>query len=411
MAIVPLSTFRDYWKNVSDWVKGIDTISKPKVEIASALPTGSNVIGSVQLTGSYVSNQGILVNTLQLPWREDFAGSSLDPNKWTIVQQGSGHTVSVAGSVLSIATGTTANTETVIRSNWTFTVPFRVWFIFYLSQRIANQEFYLEVVDSTGQHYAQWLFDGTTVTTGKYNVANANTAGSVSSVSILTTASYAVAEIELFPDEVYFVNRQVDSTNQKFYTYCRTRLIPDPLKEYYVQIRAKNLSTAPASSTTIYVDAVIVQDIAELTAEITGGRGAGGSSQSVPVWSMGGSVGVTSLPTWSPYNRDYLTFFTDSTTALAANATFTGTSRDTGATGSNSKVRARAYASHPGTLYIDQSWNGTTWRSTDSIAVGAEETKFLEAKIVARYVRVRYVNGATAQTAFELISALAGIGA
>jgi hypothetical protein len=241
----------------------------------------------------YGSDGSILVNTLRLPWRHDFPGSSLDTNEWTLVQQGSGHTVSVASSVLSIATGTTANTETIICSVRTFTVPFRAWFIYYLSQRIANQEFYLEVVDSTGQHYAQWLLDGTSATTGKFNAANAGTAGSASSVTITSTASYSIAEIELFPDEVYFVTRSVDSTSQKAYSYVRTRLIPDPLQGYYIRIRAKNLSTAPASSTTLYVDAVVVQDIAELTAEITGGRGQAVGSQAIAVFSAGGTCAVT----------------------------------------------------------------------------------------------------------------------
>ncbi len=31
MATITLGTLRDYWKNVSDWVKGTDAVSKPKV--------------------------------------------------------------------------------------------------------------------------------------------------------------------------------------------------------------------------------------------------------------------------------------------------------------------------------------------------------------------------------------------
>lgn len=241
----------------------------------------------------YGSDGAILVNTLRLPWRHDFPGSSLDTNEWSIVQQGSGHAIYVASSVFSIATGTTANTETVIRSVRSFTVPFRVWFIYYLSQRIANQEFYLEVVNSAGDMVAQWMFDGTSATSGKYNVTNAGTAGSASSVTITSTASYSIAEIELFPDEVYFVTRGVDSTAQKAYAYCRTRLIPDPLQNYYVQIRAKNLSTAPASSTSLYIDAVVVQDIAEITAEITGGRGQAVGSQAIGIYNTGGTYTVS----------------------------------------------------------------------------------------------------------------------
>lgn len=241
----------------------------------------------------YGNDGAILVNTLRMPWREDFVGSSLNTNEWELVQQGLNHTISVSNSVLSIATGTSANSETIIRSKRIFTIPFRVWFIYYLSQRIANQEFYLEVVDSTGQTYAQWLFDGTSATTGKYNAANYGVAGTSSSVTITSNTSYSIAEIELFPDETYFVTRSVDSTSSKAYTYCRTRLIPDPNLSYYIQIRVKNLSTAPSSSTTLYLDAVVVQDIAEITAEITGGRGQIVGSQAIAIYNTGGTYTVS----------------------------------------------------------------------------------------------------------------------
>lgn len=237
--------------------------------------------------------KGLIINTVQNPWREDFAGSQLNPAEWSIVQQGSGHTISVANSVLNIATGTTVNTETIIRSKRTFAVPFRVWFIYYLSQRITNQEFYLEVVNAAGDMVAQWLLDGTTASFGKYNATNAGTAGSASSATIPSSASYSILEIEVFPDEVYFAGRSTDSTSQKAYTYCRTRLIPDPNQEYYVQIRAKNLSTAPASSTTLYLDAVVVQDIAELTTEITSARGLAVGSQALAAYVVGGSCAVS----------------------------------------------------------------------------------------------------------------------
>ncbi|AVX21588.1 hypothetical protein SAMN02745885_01663 [Carboxydocella sporoproducens DSM 16521] len=340
----------------------------------------------------------LIVGTLQQPWREDFPGTGLNTN-WQVVQTGSGHTISVANSVLSIATGTTANTETIIRSTKKFTIPFRVWFIAYLSQRIANQEFYLEVVNEAGDMVAQWLLDGTSATNGKHNVANAGTYGGAISMTTLSSASYTIFEIELFPDETYFVSRYADSTSSKSYVGCRTRLIPDLTQEYYIQIRAKNLSTAPASSTTLYIDAVVVQDISELTAEITGGRGGGGASQSISVYAPAGV---------SAYMRNRRTVYTDSTTALAASATYTGSTRDLGTDGNNypAFAIARAYADQPGTLYIEQSRDGTIWRSAvgDSIALAAGETRTLTVRLLARYWRVKYVNGATAQGSFELIS-------
>lgn len=232
------------------------------------------------------------VCSMQNKWRDDFPGSALGPG-WQLIQTGSGHTVQVSGSALQILTGTAINSETIIRSVQTFTVPFRVMFIFYITQRIANQEFYLEITNAAGTMLAQWLYDGTSATTGKHNSANAGTAGTAASVTITTTASYAVAELELFPDEAYFHSRAADSSSTRTSSAVRTRLIPDPNDLYYIQIRARNLSAAPASSTTLFLDAVTVQDIAELTAEITAGRGAVVGSQAIAAQVVGGSVSVS----------------------------------------------------------------------------------------------------------------------
>ncbi|MBP2656015.1 MAG: hypothetical protein H6Q73_3584 [Firmicutes bacterium] len=343
----------------------------------------------------------ILINSVQTPVREDFSGTALDSSNWSSTI-GSGHTVSVASSVLTLATGTTASTETILTFNTPFTIPFRAQFIYYLSQRIANQEFYFEVINSAGDMYAQWLLDGTTATYGKYVACNAGTVNSTSSATILTSASYSVAEIELCLDETYYSSRYVDSVSGVAVRYLKNRLIPDPTQEYYVRIRAKNLSTAPASTTKLCVDAVLIQDITELTAEVTGGRGNTNISQAIPMYSTGGYLSSVS----TAYCVNKLTFYTDTSTALAASATYTGTSRDTGSTGLYSKFRARAYSDQAGTLYIDQSKDASTWYSTTSASVTAASAKLIEETIVARYVRVRYVNSTTAQTTFELVSVL-----
>jgi len=47
--LIELGTLRDYWKNVSDWVKGTDVVSSPKVTVSTALPSGTNNIGDVDV--------------------------------------------------------------------------------------------------------------------------------------------------------------------------------------------------------------------------------------------------------------------------------------------------------------------------------------------------------------------------
>lgn len=49
MANITLGTLRDYWKDVSDWVKGTDASSSPKVTVSAALPAGDNNIGNVDV--------------------------------------------------------------------------------------------------------------------------------------------------------------------------------------------------------------------------------------------------------------------------------------------------------------------------------------------------------------------------
>ena len=75
-----------------------------------------------------------------------------------------------------------------------------------------------------------------------------------------------------------------------------------------------------------------------------------------------------------------------------------------------SLFRAFAASSHTGTLSVQQSRDGTAWYETISAAVaGGAAGQILESIIAMPYVRARYVNGATAQTTFELDSALVGI--
>lgn len=47
MALITLAQLKSAWDNVSNWVKGIDAVSSPKITISSPLPSGTNNIGKV----------------------------------------------------------------------------------------------------------------------------------------------------------------------------------------------------------------------------------------------------------------------------------------------------------------------------------------------------------------------------
>jgi hypothetical protein len=101
-----------------------------------------------------------------------------------------------------------------------------------------------------------------------------------------------------------------------------------------------------------------------------------------------------------------LAVYTDSSTNLGVSATFTGTSRDAGATPAYNKFIVNAVADQAGTVRVEKSTDNATWRrATADIAVAVNVPQQLEVLVTARYHRVVYVNGGVAQTQFSLTSA------
>ena len=86
-------------------------------------------------------------------------------------------------------------------------------------------------------------------------------------------------------------------------------------------------------------------------------------------------------------------------TPLGANASWISKVDDDPATG---RVVGSVYADQAGTIYIEQSPNGTNWDVVDSFSVTGGAGLGFTVEKVCPYARVRYVNGATAQTTFRL---------
>lgn len=397
---ISLSTLRDYWKKVSDWVDGL---YEPKVRL------GSSAI-------AYDSADDMFkMKSVQKKWRDSFPGTSLDTNKWTVVQQGSGQTITVTGGTLQVALGTTAGAETIIESKEVFTIPARAMFGMYVSQKIANNEVVVELVSvnpntlqADGKSAAAWSINGndnTSTTNAVYEVQTDGLARLRSgSVSVLPVTSYSVFEIEAFADETWFHQRSMDSSSGRSYSYVRHQQIPDPTALYKVRLRFKNGSTAPASNTTAYIRFVIVMDYAELTAEITASRGIISSGQAM-------GVQVVNSPWVYVYmSSAYGLFYNETTTNLGASATFTGGARDHGGS-TLTNARARCSIAHqagntPGHLYFEQSTDNSTWRVTHIIPIPSDGLyRTFEFPVIMRYTRFKFVNGSTAQTLMHLQSA------
>ena len=242
------------------------------------------------------------VKSMQKKWRDSFAGTALDPNKWTS-QVATGGSIGVSGGVLTLGSGALANDESWVLSTETFTIPFRVSVGLTLAQRIINQAFYVEAVSINrdsglpdGLHMLGLLFDGATATQAKYEVQTGGLTRLTSAASTFpTTASAGVYEVEAFTDEAWFHGGALDATTGRANSYRRHQQIPDPNGLYKLRLRWLNGGTAPASSTSAAVQFITVQDYAELTAEITAGRGQGVAGQAIAVQVTGGVSGNAAL--------------------------------------------------------------------------------------------------------------------
>jgi hypothetical protein len=96
------------------------------------------------------------------------------------------------------------------------------------------------------------------------------------------------------------------------------------------------------------------------------------------------------------------------TTPLGANGTYTTATPIN--CGGNARITGTVYSDKAGTLYIDFSPDGTNWDySTTAVSVSAGTGTGFSEEVVAPYARLRYVNGATAQTTFRLYAYTRGI--
>ena len=233
-----------------------------------------------------------LVGGNRVRFRKDFIDATLAD--WDITT-GTGMAVSAGAVNLVVTTGTTANQETRVTSKQMFSVPFGVSFGFKISQKIANQEFYVEIVAAdpvTGvvddTVVAAWRVagsDSTTTTIGRYDVRNGGAArlqsANVSALPAQTTD--LIFEIVLESDEVWFHAKAMDATTGRTASFARQSVCPSPDKVYKLRYRIVNGSVAPASTTTFTSAFCAAVDYTEIKTEVTGGQGSANAGQGIGV--------------------------------------------------------------------------------------------------------------------------------
>lgn len=229
------------------------------------------------------------IKSLQKKFRDSFVGVAVDSTKWTS-SIGTGGSITVGSGVVNLVSGTTTASTTSLTSVEWFTIPFRLSFQLTLSQRIANQEFYVEVISvnattgvADGLHTAGFLFDGTNVNQAKYFTGNGGQASLISAASTFNpTTGTGVFEFEPFSDECWWHSGTLDANSGRTNSFRRHQQVPDPNASYKIRLRWLN-GTTPATTTTASLQFVACQDYAELTAEITAGRGISVAGQSIGV--------------------------------------------------------------------------------------------------------------------------------
>lgn len=286
-------------------------------------------------------------------WRTTFAkviASGVDSTYWSLLQTGSGMAVSQSAGNLVVTTGTTANAETVIRSLVGWYDTFLMRELMQLSQRIANQSFFVEMVDVIGDglsyvinsatsvtvtipsnpftsqnvgqsmnlgvitgaagipgryaiasvsgnnvtftvaawpasgsgtlslfgwNFHQVLYDGTTATNAKYDAARDGWATGATTATINTTASSGhVAQLFCDDSIATLVDALAASSTSNPYTQRASRManIPAPTTKLYLQIRVLNGTSAPASTTTMTMGFVAVEEYVATPVTAAGGK-------------------------------------------------------------------------------------------------------------------------------------------
>lgn len=252
----------------------------PIIEALAPLATGLNEDGTpFELQTSGMAQK----------WRDEFNGTTLNANEWTSRVTGAGASLGVAGSLLSLVTGTASGNLIEVESKRTFTPGCRIYITLgSISQRIANQEFTIELVEATaapdsGSNRAVWRFTSTTNTNGDIATWSQGDAGVAQTVTNLTgTSGASVFEIDLGHEEAWFYNTAVDSAAGRLAGNRISRKVPDPNVRYMVRLRAKNTGAA-ASTTSFNVDSVLVEDYNFFPIEIARGRGGATAGEAVPV--------------------------------------------------------------------------------------------------------------------------------
>ncbi len=141
----------------------------------------------------------------QKKFRTTFAktlSNAVDTAYFSLLVTGSGQTVNQSGGNLVLTSGTTTNSETILRSVSSFSDAMILKWSAILSQRIVNNNFFVELVDVIGDGLAMTVNSATSVTitipSNPFNSTNVGQfvyIGNVTGVSGAIPGRYAIASV------------------------------------------------------------------------------------------------------------------------------------------------------------------------------------------------------------------------
>ena len=244
-----------------------------------------------------------LVGTVKEKFRDEFL-TFIDGDKWDVIQQGTGQTISVDGLLagaryLKLTSGATANSETILRSKESFGGPVKLAFSLTSSQSIANTECHIEMVEidpvtgdlitdtsvftapnfNNARNGFGMVFDGVSQNNAKIKVRGQGVSEYVSVAASIGTGARTATGVTpnfqapvivelLMQTELASMNvRAADSPAVTAVGLTRTSYVPNPDRFYCIQIRVKNLSTAPASNTDWRIHFVRLLDATRLSVD------------------------------------------------------------------------------------------------------------------------------------------------
>lgn len=280
-------------------------------------------------------------------------------------------------------------------------------------------------LDLFGWNHYKILYTGTSATAALFDAQRRGWASGDTSIATNTTAGVGhIASIVNDGRNAYVADMLAASSTAPAISTRGSRYsnIPDDDVDLHVYLWAYNGTAAPASSTTWTLGFWAVEDTTNNVVYLGGVRPMGQGPALPVVFPAAQSVNATLIA--STVRAAFVAasgiWFDDTSTALGANGTFTGASRDltvtaTAAAWANAatyahELRASAESDQAGTLWLEVSRDNTNWRRVKAVPTAAVAGGGQYAEIVHRpswrYARVGFTNGATAQARLALGSVL-----